>query len=185
MRIIPSKKDKEIEKAIIMLVNCVSENCRNPKPLILHSVRVGMKLLELNQPKEVVIAGFLHDLVEDTNCKITQIKKEFSPKVTDLVLALTQEKIKEYKERWHVLLSKIKKTGKGAMIIKVLDNNDNLIHYFPSFKKKEVIEKTLWKYHFTIKSLKPYLANLRVFKEYAKNYELMEKRIRVSVKNPG
>ena len=129
-----SQKELDIERAIIMLVGCVQENCRNSKPLILHSIRVGMKLLDLNQPTEVVVAGILHDLVEDTNCTTEQIKNAFGKKVSNLVYALTQEKIEDYKERWHVLLGKIKKAGKSAMIMKIVDCNDNLVHFFPSVK---------------------------------------------------
>ena len=161
-----------------MLVDRVKENCRNPKPLILHSIKVGMKLLDLNQPKEVVIAGILHDLVEDTNCKISEIRKEFGCKIADLVSTLTQEKIKNYKERWHVLLNKIKKRGKGAMIIKIVDNNDNLTYYIPLIKDKEILKETLWKQRFTIESLKPHLAKFKVFKEYCKNYKAIVTKLK-------
>lgn len=178
MNIIPPQKDKEIEKAIILLVDCVKKNNRNPKPLILHSVRVGMKLFDLSQPKEVIVAGILHDIIEDTNCKIGQIKKDFGLVVANLISALTQEDIEDYKKRWHVLLNKIKKAGKEAMIIKVVDNNDNLIHYLPLVKDRQTIKESLWKHYFTIASLKPYLADIKVFKEYCKNYKLTALKLR-------
>jgi len=167
-----SQKDIDIEKAITKMVICINEKNRNSKPLILHSLRVGMKLFELKQPKEVIIAGFLHDLVEDTNCTIRDIKKEFGSKIALLVSALTQEKVADYQERWHVLMGKIKKTGKQAMIIKIIDNNDNLVHFFPSIKEKQFIKEIVWKQNFTIESLKPYLSDVKYFKEYRKNFKL-------------
>lgn len=99
MNIKPPKEQIKIEKAIIMLVYCVIRKCRNPKPVILHSLRVGLKLQELNQSKEVVIAGILHDLIEDTNCKISQIKKKFGSKVAKLVSACSLPNIKNDKTR--------------------------------------------------------------------------------------
>lgn len=167
-----SQKDMNIEKAIKMVVDCVNKKNRNPKPLILHSLRVGIKLFELNQSEEVIIAGMLHDLVEDTDCRINEIQKEFGGKVSNLVLALTQNNIKDRKKRWSVLLDKIKKAGRGAMLIKIVDNNDNLVYCFPFFKGKKMKEETLWKYHFTIKSFKPYFNDNKIFKEYCKNYKL-------------
>jgi len=68
---------KEIERAIIFMIQKIQERCYNEKPLILHSIKVGLRLLEQNKEKEVVIAGFLHDLIEDTDCKIKEIKEEF------------------------------------------------------------------------------------------------------------
>ena len=69
-----------MEKAIIMMVDCIKRGCRNDKPLILHSLGVGFKLWEIGESKEVVIAGFLHDLLEDTNCKEEEIKKNLETK---------------------------------------------------------------------------------------------------------
>ena len=75
MQIHPRKIDQQMEKAITMLAHCVNEECRNEKPLILHGIRIGFKLAELEEPEEVVVAGILHDVVEDTNCKIEEIEK--------------------------------------------------------------------------------------------------------------
>ena len=168
MRIKPSQKEKEMEKAITILVNYASKNCRNSKPVILHSIRVGLELFKLNQPKEVIIAGILHDLIEDTDCEIGFIKSTFGQKVAGLVSALTQEKIKDYKKRWHILIGKIKKVGRGAMLIKVVDTNDNLT-YLPLMKNRKVFNETLWKQQLVRDSFKPFLGKLKVFKEFEKN----------------
>ncbi|NQV00155.1 MAG: HD domain-containing protein [Parcubacteria group bacterium] len=170
-----SQKDIDIERAITKTVDCINKKNRNSKPLILHSLRVGMKLFELDQPKEVIIAGFLHDLAEDTNCTIEDIKKEFGSNVALLVSALTQEKITDYKERWHVLMEKIKKAGKGAMVIKIVDINDNLIYFPPPLKDKQFVKEIIWKQNFTIESLKPYLSDEKFFKEYCCNFKSAKK----------
>lgn len=139
MDIVPSKEEIEIEKAISFLVTHINKYCRNKKPLILHSLRVGLKARQLGLSHEAVVAGFLHDLVEDTCCKLQEIKKTFSPKAAKLVAALTSPKISNYKLKLRRLLAKIKKAGPEAMILKAIDCNDNL----PWFKLLQ--EKTLLK----------------------------------------
>lgn len=163
--------ERKIEEAVLMMVNCIRKGCRNEKPLIWHSLKVGCRLYELGLPKEVVIAGILHDLLEDTDCKISQIKNKFGSKVAKLVLACTyNSKIKDYKKRWHKFLPKIKKTGREAMIIKVADANENLV-FVPLIKRADKLEEVLWKHRFVIKLFKPEIGELPIFKEYQRNYK--------------
>ena len=174
------QQDKEIEKAVLMLVDCVSQKCRNTKPVILHSLWVGFKLLELGQPKEVVIAGILHDLIEDTDCEIRQIKKEFGLKVAKLVLALTREYIEDYedyKKQREIFITKIKKAGKRAMIIKLADVNDNL-SYIPLIKNSQMLKDVLWKHELVMKEFKADIGGLDIFKEYCRKYRVITKKLK-------
>lgn len=188
MQIQPRKNDQQIERAIAMLVRCVNEECRNDKPLILHGIRVGLKLDELGEPEETVIAGILHDLVEDTNCKIEEIEKEFDPKVAEIVSAVTQEKIDDYKERWRILMENIKKTGHAAMILKLADLYDNL-NYLPLIKDRteENLKSIYWKNNFAMGELEPFLGETELFKrckeEYKKILEKLKNTKDISVGN--
>ena len=165
----PQNKEKDIERAVLMLVDCVQKNCRNPKPVIWHSLKVGCKLYELNQPKEVIIAGILHDLIEDTSCKLDQIGNKFGPGVVKLVSACTFDiAIKDYKKRWHKSIANIKEVGKEAMIIKVVDANDNL-PFVLLIKDSRKLGETLWKHQLIMKSFKPKIGKLQMFKEYQRN----------------
>ena len=177
MQIKPPPEQIEIEKAIIMAVDCITKKCRNPKPVLLHSLRVGFKLQELNQPKEVIIAGILHDLIEDTDCKINRIKREFGLKVAKLVSACSQVKGEDYKVRWYKLLNNVKKAGKEAMLIKVVDGDDNL-PYTPLVKSPKELKKVLWKHQMVIEKLKSKIGHLKIFKEYHKNYKEMLKKLK-------
>lgn len=178
MNIKPRKIDQEMERAITMVVHCVNKKCRNPKPLILHSIRVGLKLCELKQAKEVVIAGILHDLVEDTNCTLKVIENEFGKTVARLVASFTQEKVDDYKERWCILMNKIIKAGKAAMLVKLVDIYENL-DYIPSIRKKD--RKTLiavyWKHNFGMNCLKPYLGHLKIFRDCRNDYRKVFKKM--------
>lgn len=167
-----------MEKAVLMLVECVRKKCHNPKPLIWHSIKIGAQLYQMGQPKVVIVAGILHDLLEDTGCRLSQIKRKFGPKVAKLIKACTTDyRIKNYQKRWHKLLANIKKIGQGAMLIKILDANDNL-SFVRLIKDSDKLKKTLWKHQFVIKSFKPLLGSLQIFKEYQENVNKIMKEFR-------
>ncbi len=159
---------KEIERAVVFMVQKIQEKCYNEKPLILHSIKVGMKLMELRESKEVVIAGFLHDLLEDTDCKIEEIKEQFGERVAILVTACTFDRnTKDYKKRWCNLISNIKRAGRDAIIIKLIDQIENLPYYMlisDDEKKREV----MWKHKFFIEECGDELNDLPIFKQYEK-----------------
>jgi len=157
---------KDIERAIIFMIQKIQERCYNEKPLILHSIRVGLKLMELKETKEVVIAGFLHDLIEDTDCKIEEIKDEFGERVATLVEACTFDRnIEDYKERWCHLISNIKRIGRDALIIKLIDQMENLPYYM-LISDEEKKEEVMWKHKFFIEECGRDLQKLVIFKEY-------------------
>ena len=81
--------DHQLEQAITFLVTNFQHSGNNPKPVILHSIRVAHFLYEYDYPEETIIAATLHDLVEDTDCTIIQIEEHFGREVARLVAANT------------------------------------------------------------------------------------------------
>ena len=159
---------KEIEKAIIFMVKKFSENCKNKKPVIMHSIRVGFKLMDLGKSIEVIQAGILHDLIEDSDCTKEDIEDTFGKKVANLVSALTfDETIEDYKERWREAIQRIIDAGTDAMIIKIVDNMENLPYFAKIYDKKRKKE-LIWKYKFTIDSFEHCLKGDKSFEEYKK-----------------
>lgn len=59
-------------------------------PYVFHPLRVGELLLEANQPEDIVIAGILHDTLEDTDIKEEDIQNQFGQKVLILVRGCTE-----------------------------------------------------------------------------------------------
>jgi len=93
--------DKQIEEAIKFLVFAIQESGKNPKPVILHSIRVGLHLYNnLNYNKDIVTAAILHDVIEDTDTKIEEVKSKFGDNVAKLVEANSfDESIEDKTER--------------------------------------------------------------------------------------
>jgi len=60
------------------------------EPYITHCVAVANILVDLRVPPEVVVAGLLHDTVEDTTVTLDDIREDFGDTVTNLVNGVTK-----------------------------------------------------------------------------------------------
>jgi (p)ppGpp synthase/HD superfamily hydrolase len=137
--------DKVVEKAITYLVQAFVSTGRNPKPVILHSIRAGIYLYNQNTGKDIVIAALLHDLLEDTDITMEDIEKEFGLEVAKLVAANTfNRSIIDKNECDMEMINRCKKGGKGALIIKAVDILDNSQFYYLS-KNEEQYNRLLRK----------------------------------------
>ena len=56
------------------------------KPKIIHPLGVGKLLESLGYDDNVIAAGYLHDVVEDTKYTIEDLKKEFGLDIATLVM---------------------------------------------------------------------------------------------------
>lgn len=59
-------------------------------PYISHCVAVAGILAEISVPPELIIAGLLHDVVEDTEITLEEINKEFGAEIASLVDGVTK-----------------------------------------------------------------------------------------------
>jgi (p)ppGpp synthase/HD superfamily hydrolase len=57
-------------------------------PYIVHPFSVAMILMEYSQDEDIIVAGLLHDTIEDTGYTKEQMKEEFGERVTSLVCDL-------------------------------------------------------------------------------------------------
>lgn len=60
------------------------------EPYITHCVAVATILAEMKVPPDAVIAGLLHDTVEDTSVTLDEIKKEFNDEIAKMVDGVTK-----------------------------------------------------------------------------------------------
>ena len=59
-------------------------------PYISHPLAVACILVELGMDTESVVAGLLHDVVEDTPVTLDQVRKLFSPEIAGLIDGVTK-----------------------------------------------------------------------------------------------
>ena len=81
------------------------------KPKIIHPINVANILQEYNFDDNVIAAGYLHDVIEDTNYTKEDLLKSFGEDVVSLVLGATEEdKSLSWEERKQETITKDKDT---------------------------------------------------------------------------
>ncbi|WP_440896829.1 HD domain-containing protein [Amphibacillus sp. Q70] len=96
-------------------------------PYIAHPYRVAMLLKDHHCDNDVVIAGLLHDIVEDTEGTLEEIDVLFGKKVSILVGSVTEkEKSLPWEERKQQSINKISEASLNVKLITCADKIDNL-----------------------------------------------------------
>ena len=95
-----SPSSEKIKKAIEFADSAHQGQYRKSgEPFLMHPINVGLILASLKMDADTIIAGLLHDVVEDCEIPISKVKKEFGKNVSVLVNGVTKllqldEKIK-------------------------------------------------------------------------------------------
>ncbi len=80
-----------IEKAYKLASDLHKDQKRKSgEPYIIHPLCVGIILAELELDKETIVAGILHDVVEDTACTVEELTNEFNEEIALLVDGVTK-----------------------------------------------------------------------------------------------
>lgn len=87
-----------------------------------HPLAVAGLLREAHQPHRVVVAGLLHDVLEDTSVKPDEVRQRFGAAVSELVEALTEDgAIDDVRQRKAALRQQILDAGSAAATIALAD----------------------------------------------------------------
>ena len=85
-----------VDRDLVMRAYRVAEHAHRDQrrasgePYVNHCVAVAMILSELRVPPEVIVAGLLHDTVEDTTITLNDLRQDFSDDVAKLVDGVTK-----------------------------------------------------------------------------------------------
>lgn len=91
-------------------------------PFILHPLEVAALLHTTGHREAVVVAGILHDTVEDAEPSVQEIDDRFGPEVSRLVAALTEDaSIEGFSERKAALRAQIADAGPDATSVYAAD----------------------------------------------------------------
>lgn len=93
----------------------------------IHPKSVGRMAEDLTRDEDLVIAGFLHDVVEDCGVKIEEIQELFGERVANLVYELTTQPYdRNTTTKKDVLLAKMVSMSEDGLTVKLLDRLDNI-----------------------------------------------------------
>ncbi|GGK07372.1 phosphohydrolase [Lentibacillus kapialis] len=103
-------------------------------PYITHPIRVAEHLEKAGCSDELVCAGYLHDVVEDTPYEIEDIEEVFGIQVARLVSAHTEDKSKTWKERKQHTIDTVKFASIDVKLLILADKFDNLLSMEQEYK---------------------------------------------------
>ena len=113
----------------------------NGTPMIEHPIRVAEMLEAYGFSDEAVMAGYLHDTVEDTYVTLEDIRREFGEKVAAIVSGNTEQKDRSWEERKLHTIEWIKTAPLEVKALIVADKLDNLRTLMEGF---ETLGESLW-----------------------------------------
>lgn len=149
----PSTDISMIEKAFNIANNAHKGQVRKSgEPYIIHPLCVAIILADLELDKETIVAGLLHDVVEDTVMTSEQIREEFSAEVELLVdgvtklgqLSYSADKVEVQAENLRKMFLAMAKDIR-VILIKLADRLHNMrtLKYMPPHKQKEKARETM------------------------------------------
>lgn len=149
----PSTDIRMIEKAYELAKKAHGNQCRKSgEPYIVHPLWVAIILANLEMDKETIVAGMLHDVVEDTEVTDGEIEKEFGKEVALLVdgvtklgqLSYSSDKLEVQAENLRKMFLAMAKDIR-VIIIKLADRLHNMrtLQFMTPEKQKEKAKETM------------------------------------------
>ena len=149
----PSADISMIEKAYKTASEAHNGQARKSgEPYIIHPLWVGIILADLEMDKETIVAGMLHDAVEDTDMTLDEVGLEFGEEVALLVdgvtklgqLSYSQDKLEIQAENLRKMFLAMAKDIR-VIIIKLADRLHNMrtLEFMRPEKQKEKAKETM------------------------------------------
>ncbi|WP_243426182.1 RelA/SpoT family protein [Mordavella massiliensis] len=149
----PSTDVSMIGKAFRLAKDAHRDQCRKSgEPYIIHPLWVAIILADLEMDKETIVAGMLHDVVEDTDVTYEQIRQEFGNEVALLVdgvtklgqLSYSSDKLEVQAENLRKMFLAMAKDIR-VIIIKLADRLHNMrtLQFMRPEKQKEKARETM------------------------------------------
>ncbi len=117
----------------------------------IHPVNVAATLIKLHMDVESIIAGLLHDVIEDCDVETSEIEKEFSTEIAEIVVGLTKISKIKFKTKEESQAENFRKMVVAmakdlrVIIVKLADRMHNMrtLQYVSDAKQKKKAQETL------------------------------------------
>lgn len=148
-------------------------------PFTYHLELVNKILKTLTNDDNILAAGWLHDVVEDTPIALEELKKEFNDEVCYYVELETEDKSLPWKERKLNQIQELKENKSEVVFIAYADKMANLTEMANDYK---LIKAELWnrfnrgkeeQYWYYLEFYKIFKANKLISKEKLNDYEML------------
>lgn len=116
---------------------------------IIHPIRVADLVRSVEHTPAMAAAALLHDVLEDTDTKIYELRERFGNEITDLVVELTDvynhTEIHGNRARRKALecarLATVSPAAQTIKVADIIDNHRSIIQHDPDFAKVWINEK--------------------------------------------
>jgi (p)ppGpp synthase/HD superfamily hydrolase len=121
---------QEIERALLAAITAHQGQHRKGAPnvpYVVHPLHVALMLARWNMDEVVIVAGLMHDVVEDCpGWTLARVEAEFGKHVASIVAELTEDKTQSWAERKQRALDHVAHLSPQAAAIKAADKLHNL-----------------------------------------------------------
>lgn len=177
---------REIEKKAKLFAYKVHKGMKRKgkdTPFTYHLELVNKILKTLTNDDNILAAGWLHDVVEDTPITLEELKKEFNDKVCYYVELETEDKSLPWKERKLNQIKELKENKSEVVFIAYSDKIANLTEMANDYK---ILKDELWnrfnrgkdeQYWYYLEFYKIFCYNELIDKEHLKEYEMLLEKL--------
>jgi (p)ppGpp synthase/HD superfamily hydrolase len=171
--------EERLEEAINFLASSMAARPRRgKKPVVLHSLRVGIALMTAGYNTNVVIAGLLHDIVEKTGISPGQIARKFGGDVALMVAANTNNpRIHDPLDRYEDSVERCAATGDGALLVRAADLIDNCDRLTTTQASRARLEKIAEKLRLLVKVGREHIADEPIYDELVRRHRRIARKV--------
>lgn len=132
-----------LDRALLFATKCHEGQVRKgtSRPYIVHPIETMEILSEMKADLSLLIAGLLHDTLEDTSATEEEIVKYFGMEVGFLVASHSEDKSKSWEERKKTA---IQKAREGSMRLKMLVMADKVSNLRSLYRDKKQVGENIW-----------------------------------------
>jgi len=122
-----NSKQSLLEKATRMAVQAHATQKRKGEdlPYITHPIMVALLLSEHDFSEEVIAAGMVHDVIEDTAITEAELRDTLGDAVADIVTAVTNDDSLDWKEKKQAYIDSVREASIEAKAVAVADKVHN------------------------------------------------------------
>ena len=162
-------------------------------PYLLHPMEAAVIVGTMTNDQEILAAALLHDVVEDTNTTIEEVRERFGDRVARLVASETENKREELPpgETWRIRkeesLEELRNSSKDVKMLWLGDKLSNMRSFYRSWDLEganlwqafNMKDSSLqyWYYSTIAELLRPELSDYPAWKEY---YELVKRVFKIT-----